>query len=126
MQLDLDLVDGLLSEVADVEQIGLGTADKLTDGVNTFALEAVVGADREVQILDGESEGSDVIGLGRRGSDLDSFCFDVQLTGQAEELNQGLARRSERVPCGDGVLRSTSRTSRSKSVRCSTRVASTL
>ncbi len=104
MQLDLHLVDGLLSEVADVEQIGLGTADKLTDGVNTFALEAVVGTDRQVQVLDGQSERSDVIGLGGRGSDLDAFCFDVQLTGQAEELNQGLARRSERVPSGDGVL----------------------
>ncbi len=104
MQLDLDLVDGLLTEVADVEQIGLRACHELADGVDTFALEAVVGPDRQVQILDGKSEGGDVVGLGGRGTDLDAFCFDVQLTSQTEELHQGLARRSERVPRGDRVL----------------------
>lgn len=126
MQLDLDLVDGLLSEVADVEQIGLGTADKLTDGVNTFALEAVVGADREVQILDGESEGSDVIGSAGEGP--------ISIPSASTFSSRARPKSSTRVlPAEASASRavmeffvSTSRTSRSKSVRCSTRVASTL
>ena len=104
MQLDLHLVDGLLPEVADVEQVGLGAANQLADGVDTLALEAVVGPDRQVQVLDRQAERGDVIGLGGRGADLDALGLDVQLTGQAEQLDQGLARRGERVPRGDGVL----------------------
>src|SRR5690606_37844774 len=42
-QLHLDLVDRLLTEVADVEEVRLGPADQLADGVDALALEAVVG-----------------------------------------------------------------------------------
>src|SRR4051794_12187148 len=35
-QLHLDLVDRLRTEVADVEQVGLGTLDQLTDGVHAL------------------------------------------------------------------------------------------
>ena len=49
-QLDLDLVDGLLAEVTDVQQVGLRACSQLADGVNLFTLQAVVGADGEVQI----------------------------------------------------------------------------
>lgn len=38
MQLDLDLIDGLLTEVADVEQVGFRACHQLTDGVNTSRL----------------------------------------------------------------------------------------
>src|SRR5829696_10559966 len=46
-ELHLDLVDRLRTEVADVEQVGLGAGDELTDGVHALALEAVVGPDGE-------------------------------------------------------------------------------
>src|SRR5438132_5695531 len=51
-ELDLDLVDRLLAEVADVHQLGLGLGDELAHGVDPLALEAVVRADRQVQLLD--------------------------------------------------------------------------
>src|SRR6201992_1113950 len=53
-ELALDLVDRLLPEVADVEQVGLAATDELADRVDAFALEAVVGADGEVHLLDRE------------------------------------------------------------------------
>ena len=40
---DLDLEDRLGTEVADVEEVLLGTGDELTDGVDALAFEAVVG-----------------------------------------------------------------------------------
>src|SRR5882757_9175589 len=51
-ELHLDLVDRLLAEVPDVEQVRLGPADQLADGVDAFALEAVVGPYGQVQLLD--------------------------------------------------------------------------
>src|ERR1700712_2672304 len=48
-ELELDLVDRLRTEVADVEQVGLAARDQFADGVDTLALEAVVGPDREVE-----------------------------------------------------------------------------
>src|SRR5699024_6311085 len=52
VQLRLDLVDGLGAEVADVEQVRLAATDEFTHGVDALALEAVVGAHRQVQVLD--------------------------------------------------------------------------
>jgi hypothetical protein len=66
-----------------------------------------------------------VVGLGRR-ADLDALGLDVELACQAEQLDQGLGRRRQGVARADRGLVSTSRISLSKSVRCSTRVASTL
>src|SRR5690606_7560573 len=51
-ELGLDLVDRLGAEVADVQQILLAARDELTHGVDALALEAVVGTDGEVQVLD--------------------------------------------------------------------------
>src|SRR5579872_1356750 len=51
-QLLLDLFDGLLAEVADVEQVLLGALDQLPDGGHAFPLQAVVGAHRQVEVLD--------------------------------------------------------------------------
>ena len=53
------------TEVADVQQIGLAAADQLADGVDTLALEAVVGPDGDVEILDGHGECRDRVRLGR-------------------------------------------------------------
>src|SRR5215207_4166370 len=52
MQLQLDLIDGLGSEVADVEQILLAARHQLRNGMDALALEAVVRPYRQVEILD--------------------------------------------------------------------------
>src|SRR5262245_24901333 len=52
VQLRLDLVDRLGAEVADVEQVLLRARDQLTHGVDALTLEAVVGPDRQLQVLD--------------------------------------------------------------------------
>src|SRR5260370_20440312 len=58
-ELLLDLLDGLLPEVADVEQVLLGSLDELADGGDALPLQAVVGANREVEVLDrGEQIGA--------------------------------------------------------------------
>src|SRR5215207_227191 len=51
-ELCLDLVDGLRTKVADVHQVSLGAGNEFTHGVDALTLEAVVGTDGEVQILD--------------------------------------------------------------------------
>src|SRR5215212_8425811 len=103
-QLHLDLVDRLRTEVADVEQVGLGAGHELTDGVHALALEAVVGAEGEVHVLDRHREVRDVGRLGRAGPDLDALGVDVQLAQQAEELDQGGAGAGDRVPRRDRRL----------------------
>src|ERR671932_611095 len=52
LELLADLVDRLGAEVADVEQVGLGLGDQLADRGDALALEAIVGADRQVELLD--------------------------------------------------------------------------
>src|SRR3712207_2018631 len=51
-ELRADLVHALHPEVADVHQLFFAHRCELADGVDALALEAVVGADREFQILD--------------------------------------------------------------------------
>src|SRR4029079_7254688 len=72
VQLDLDLVDGLLAEVTDVPHVGLRPRDQLADGVDALALEAVVRPDGEFQIVDRQRERGDVVCLGRRRGALDA------------------------------------------------------
>jgi hypothetical protein len=55
-ELGLDLVDGLGAEVADVEQVLLRARDQLTHRVDALTLEAVVGADGQLQVLDRQRE----------------------------------------------------------------------
>src|SRR3954452_24799661 len=97
VQLRLDLVDGLGAEVADVEQVLLGAGDELTHGVDALTLEAVVRADRELQVLDRQREVGGELLVDRRRADVDTLGLDVELAGQPEELDEGLAGR------GDGV-----------------------
>ena len=104
MQLDLHLVDGLLAEVADVQQVGLRAGDQLADRVHTLALEAVVRPHRQVQVVDRQRERGDVVGLGRRRPDLDALGLDVEFPCQTEQFDQGLAGRRQRVPRADRVL----------------------
>src|SRR6202000_200080 len=103
-QLLLDFLDGLRAEVPYVEEVLLAPGDKLADRVDALALEAVVGADREVQVLDGQRQ---VGGQGRvrgRWADVDALGVDVELASQAEQLDQGLARAGHRAPRPDGGL----------------------
>src|SRR5664279_325475 len=55
-KLGLDLVDRLRTEVADIEQVGLAASEKLTHSVDALALEAVVGPNGQIEVLDGQSK----------------------------------------------------------------------
>src|SRR5688572_18209675 len=98
-QLGLDLVDRLCTEVADVEQVLLRARDQLTHGVDALALEAVVGPDRQVQVLDRKGEVLRQLLVDGRRADVDALGLDVELASQAEQIDQGLPGR------GDGVAR---------------------
>src|SRR6476619_4648892 len=50
----LDLLDGLLAEVRDRSQLTLGLRDQVADRLDADALEAVVRADAELELLDRE------------------------------------------------------------------------
>src|SRR6188472_4770736 len=91
VQLRLDLVDRLGPEVADVEQVLLRAADELTHGVDALTLEAVVGPHGQLEVLDREGEVGSQLLVDRRRADVDALGLDVQLAGQAEQLDQGLA-----------------------------------
>ena len=125
VQLDLDLVDRLRTEVADVQQVGLAAPDQLAHGVDALALEAVVRPHRQVELLDRHRERGDVGDLGRRGADSMPSASTLSSRDRPNSSTRvwpALATASRGVI--DGLV-STSTTSRSKSVRCSTRVAST-
>src|SRR3954471_5834069 len=47
-----DLVDGLLAEVRDRVELALGLRDEVGDGLDARALQAVVRADAELELLD--------------------------------------------------------------------------
>src|SRR3546814_794128 len=103
-QLRLDLVDRLRTEVPDVEQVLLRARDELTHGVDALTLEAVVGPDGQLQVLDREGQVGSKLLVDRRRADVDALGLDVQLASQAEELDQGLARRGDRVARTDRRL----------------------
>src|SRR6266545_7987481 len=50
----LDLLDRLAAEVGDGRQLGFGLRDELADGLDPDPLEAVVRADAQLELLDGE------------------------------------------------------------------------
>ena len=104
MQLDLHLVDGLLTEVADVEQVGLGARHQFSDGVHALTLEAVVRAHGQIQVVDRQRERRDVVGLGRRRPDLDALGLDVEFARQTEQFDQRLTRRRQCVAGADRAL----------------------
>ena len=45
-----------------------------------------------------------MVGLGRAGPDLDALRLLVELTGQPEQLDEGLTGRRQGVTCGHRVL----------------------
>ena len=103
-ELELDLVDRLAAEVADVEEVRLAAADELADEVDAFALEAVVRADREVHLLDRQRQVGGELRVDRRGADVDALGLGVELVRQAEQADQSLAGRGHRVAGRDRRL----------------------
>src|SRR6188768_3762639 len=65
-ELLLDLRDGLRTEVADVQEVGLAARDELAHRVDALTLEAVVGADRQLQVLDRQRQVRGESGVRRR------------------------------------------------------------
>src|SRR5208337_4165562 len=113
-------------EVPDVQQILLAARDQFAHGVDALALEAVVGPDGEVKVLDRQRQVGRQRGVRRRRADVDTLSVHVELARQAKQPRQPLAALATASRGRMHGLVSTSRMSRSKSVRCSTRVASTL
>src|SRR6185312_1367757 len=104
-ELHLDLVDGLLTEIPYIEEVGLGTPDQLTDAVDALALEAVVRPDGEVQLLDRQGQVGGQLRVLRRRADVDALGGLVQLAAEAEQLDEGRAGRRQRSAGRDGRLR---------------------
>src|SRR6478609_6725602 len=103
-QLRLDLVDRLGAEVADVEQVRLGTGHELTHGVDALALEAVVRTDRELELLDRQRQIGGERGVRRGRAHVDALGVDVELARQTEQLDQGLTGRRHGVTGTHGLL----------------------
>src|SRR3954467_11599366 len=95
LELDLDLVDRLLAEVADVHELGLGLLHDVTDRVDALALQAVVGAHRQVQLLDRDLViARELVGLGRT----DRHALRLGEVGeQVDQLEERAAGRRERL-----------------------------
>src|SRR5690625_916872 len=104
-ELLLHLTDGLRTEVTNVEQVRLGTRNEFTHDVDAFTLEAVVGPDRQFQLLDRHREVFSERLVRGRGADLDPFGFDVEFACETEQFDEGLPGRGERVTRGHGLLR---------------------
>ena len=107
-ELVLDLFNGLRTKVTDVEQVVLGELDQLTHGVDAGALQAVVGADGQVQILDLLIE----LGIGllalRCENRRDFALFLLRDIGKAQErphvLVDDVGRTAHRLVRGDGAV----------------------
>ena len=78
------------------------------------------------QILDRQGEVRSQLLVDRRRPDLDAFGLYVQLASQTEQLNERTASGGNRICRTDCLLGLDVKINLSKSVRCSTRVASTL
>src|SRR5512133_789430 len=104
LELLAHLVDRLGAEVADVEQVGLGLGDQLADRGDALALQAVVGADRQVELLDRRVQvGPQRAGLLGR-AERQALAAAGQVGEQADQLAQGAAGRGERVLRGQRAV----------------------
>ena len=95
--------------------------------VDALALEAVVRPYGEVELLDQQRQVGRQRGVGRRRTHVDALGLDVELHEARPNGSTSVLPALAIASRGSGEpLVSTSTISRSKSVRCSTRVASTL
>ncbi len=91
-------------EIADVHELRLRQGDELRNGVDALTLQAVVRADRQVEVLDRHRQLAGVHCLHRRRADLDALGLDVQLAGETEQLGERLGSRSDGVAGADRRL----------------------
>src|SRR3954471_15875394 len=101
-ELELDLVDRLLAEVADVHQFGLRLLHDVADGVDALALQAVVGTNRQVQLLDRDLVvARELVGLGRTHRHARRLG---QVREQVDQLEQRAAGGGERLSRRDRAV----------------------
>src|SRR5438128_8944662 len=95
LELELHLVDRLLAEVADVHQLGLRLLHHVADRVDALALQAVVRAHRQVQLLDRDLVvAREFVCLGRT----DRHALRLgQVREQVNELEERAAGGGERL-----------------------------
>src|SRR3954471_15944525 len=113
-----DLVDRLLAEVRDGRELALGLRDEVADGLDPRPLEAVVGADAELELLDeyvvhraaardpGPVHGAGAVALERPGRALAQLLDAVGVGEDRELLDEdlgGLAQRGLRVDRAVGL-----------------------
>src|SRR5690606_7757379 len=103
-ELLLDLLDGLGTEVADVQEVLLGAGDQLAHAVDPLPLEAVVGANRQVEVLDRQRQVGGERGVRGGRAHVDALGVDVELPRQPEQLDQRLAGARDGVTRPDARL----------------------
>src|SRR6516164_2246370 len=107
----LDLLDRLLAEVRDRGELVLGLRDQVTDRLDADALEAVVRADAELELLDREvlhpvREGDVDHGAALERSLLGSEALDLVEVGEDRELaDEDLGGLTDRVLRIDRAVR---------------------
>src|ERR1017187_4046725 len=82
-----DLIDRLLAKVRDRVQLRLGLRDQVADGLDAGALEAVVGAHAELELLDQDAV---LLALQRRGgaaADGEAVAVELTAGGRAQLLD---------------------------------------
>src|SRR4051812_49661057 len=85
-----DLVDRLLAEVRDRVELALGLRHQVADGLDAGALEAVVGPDAELELLD-----EDVVHRAARGRRRGTRA--VAVAGGAEAVDELAGRTSAQL-----------------------------
>ena len=72
--------------------------------MDALTLEAVVGANGEVELLDRGAQALGVLFVNWAGTDLNTLSFSVEIAGQSEQLDEGLASGGNGVAREDGRL----------------------
>src|SRR5215216_6646931 len=104
VQLQLDLVYRLGSEVADVEQVLFAARYQLRHRMDALSLEAVVGPYRQVEILDRQRQVGRQLLIDRGWTDLNAFGINIQLARETEQFDQSATRGRNRIPGPDRRL----------------------
>src|SRR5205823_1682491 len=108
LELALDLAEGGPAEGAELEEIGIGLADELGDGLDAGGLEAVAGANGELELADGHVELADELFIhagGGGGFLADSLGAELEVLDEGiEVLAEDLGRLDEGHLGGDGAV----------------------
>src|ERR687886_165543 len=96
LELGDDFVDRLLSEVADLEEVLFGLLNQVADRLHALALQAVVGANGEIELLDRLCQGPRLLLFGLLRSDYQAARPLANPGKELEQLDERRARRRER------------------------------